>query len=90
MANTADSVVRARVSADVKREASVILKSMGITTSDAIRMLLVRVVADKALPFEVKAPNAVTEEAIAASRAGDVAAFESVDDLFAELNDDNT
>lgn len=88
MATGADSVVRARVASDVKKEASAIFKSMGITTSDAIRMMLVQVVAEKALPFEVKIPNAVTREAIDAARAGDAAAFASVDDLLANLNDD--
>ena len=89
MTTAADSIVRARVSSDVKEKASAILKSMGITTSDAIRMMLVQVVAEKALPFEVKSPNAATQEAIAASRAGDVATFATVEDLFADLNDDD-
>ena len=82
------SVVRARVDPELKREASEILKSMGITTSAAIRMLLVQVVAEKSLPFEVRSPNDVTREAIAASRAGDVASFASLDDLFADLKGD--
>ena len=88
MATVADAVVRARVTSEVKSQAGAIFKSMGVTTSDAIRMMLVQVVAEKALPFEVKSPNTVTQEAIEASRAGDVASFSSVDDLFADLNDD--
>ncbi len=88
MATVADAVVRARVTSEVKNQASAIFKSMGLTTSDAIRMMLVQVVAEKALPFEVKYPNAVTQEAIKASRAGDTASFSSLDDMFADLNDD--
>ena len=88
MANVADAVVRARVTSDVKTQASAIFKSMGLTTSDAIRMMLVQVVAEKALPFEIRSPNAATQEALEASRAGDTTSFSSVDDMFADLNDD--
>ncbi|MDA7423052.1 type II toxin-antitoxin system RelB/DinJ family antitoxin [Tritonibacter multivorans] len=85
---TADQVVRARVDEDVKKQATEIFEQMGITMSGAIRMLLAQVVAEKALPFEVRAPNAVTQEALAASRAGEVSSFASVDDLFSDLEDD--
>lgn len=88
MATVADAVVRARVTSKVKKQAGAIFKSMGLTTSDAIRMMLVQVVAEKALPFEIKYPNAATQEAIEASRAGDTASFSSLDDMFADLNDD--
>jgi DNA-damage-inducible protein J len=88
MATVADAVVRARVTSEVKTQAGAIFKSMGLTTSDAIRMMLVQVVAEKALPFEIKAPNATTQEAILASRAGEVTSFSSLDDMFTELNDD--
>ena len=88
MANVADAVVRARVTSDVKAQASAIFKSMGLTTSDAIRMMLVQVVAEKSLPFEIKSPNAATQEALEASRAGDTASFSTLDDMFADLNDD--
>lgn len=85
---TADQVVRARVDEDVKKQATEIFEQMGITMSGAIRMLLAQVVAEKALPFEVRVPNAVTQEALAASRAGEVSSFASVDDLFSDLEDD--
>lgn len=89
MTAIADDTVRARVSSDVKEKASAIFKSMGITTSDAIRMMLVQVVSKNALPFDVESPNAVTREAIAASRAGDVATFDTVEDLFADLHSED-
>lgn len=88
MATVADAVVRARVTSEVKSQASAIFKSMGLTTSDAIRMMLVQVVAEKALPFEIKLPNSTTQEAINASRTGDTTSFSSLDDMFSELNDD--
>ena len=83
-----DSVVRARVDPELKREASEVLGDMGITTSAAIRMLLEQVVAERSLPFSVRTPNKVTQEAIAASRAGDVESFASLEDLFVDLKGD--
>lgn len=81
-----DTVVRARIDQRVKKQAADVLDDMGLTVSDAIRMLLVRVAAEKALPFEVRVPNAETVEAIEAGRRGDVASFRSVEDLMADLN----
>jgi addiction module RelB/DinJ family antitoxin len=49
---TENSVVRARIDARTKREAAAALKKIGLTVSDAFRLLLVRVAAEKALPFE--------------------------------------
>lgn len=46
-------VVRARIDGSVKEEAANVLAGMGLSISDAIRMLLIRVVADKAIPFDI-------------------------------------
>ncbi len=81
-------IVRARIDADLKKEASAVLAGMGLSLSDAIRMLLVRIAAEKALPFEVRAPNAETQAAILAAQRGEVARFDSVAELIADLNDD--
>ena len=88
MTTVADAVVRARVTSEVKDQASAILKGMGLTTSDAIRMMLVQVVAEKTLPFEIKYPNPETQNAIEAARAGETTAFSSVDAMFDDLNDE--
>lgn len=85
----ASEVVRARIDSDVKREASAVLSEMGLSVSDAIRMMLIRVVAERALPFEVRVPNSATQEALALARRGEVARFDSVADLMADLNDEN-
>ena len=61
---------------------------MGLSVSDAIRMMLVRVAAEHALPFEVKVPNRETEAAIRAAEKGDVVRFTSIGALMADLNDD--
>lgn len=84
----ADAVVRARIDQATKQEAKQLLRQMGITISDAIRMMLVQTVAEKALPFDVKVPNPETVAALQASRDGVVTRVASVDDLFADLSDD--
>lgn len=83
----ADAVVRARIDGATKQEATELFQKMGITVSDAIRMMLVQAVAEKALPFDVKVPNAETVAALRDSRNGEVARVTSVDDLFEELDD---
>tara|TARA_R110002110_G_scaffold90443_2_gene235149 strand:- start:196 stop:456 length:261 start_codon:yes stop_codon:yes gene_type:complete len=83
----ADAVVRARIDRATKLEATELFQKMGITVSDAIRMMLVQAVAEKALPFEVKVPNAETVAALRDSRNGEVTRVTSVDDLFEDLDD---
>ena len=83
----ADQVVRARIDAEIKEQATEVLQKLGVSMSGAIRMLLIQIAANRALPFELRVPNAVTREAIEASRTGDVSSFASVEDLFADLED---
>jgi DNA-damage-inducible protein J len=84
----ADSYVRARIDSATKDRAAVTLAAMGISISDAIRMMLMRVVEERRLPFEVKAPNAVTRRAIAELEAGKGKKFASLEALMADLNAD--
>jgi DNA-damage-inducible protein J len=77
----ANAVVRARVDERIKEEATVILGAAGLTVSDAVRMMLVRTVAEKALPFDPLVPNAETIEAMKAARRGDLVTVGKVDDL---------
>ena len=79
--------VRARIDADLKRDATAALADMGLTISDAIRLMLVRVAAEKALPFDVRTPNATTRAAIAAADRGELVRFATVDAALADLND---
>jgi DNA-damage-inducible protein J len=69
---SANAVVRARIDEDTKEEASAVLASMGLTVSDAFRILLTRVAREKALPFKPLVPNAKTIAAMKAARRGDV------------------
>ena len=66
----ANAVVRARIDGHIKDEASIVLAAMGLTVSDAFRMMLNRVVSEKTLPFEVLAPNAKTIAAMKDARLG--------------------
>jgi DNA-damage-inducible protein J len=59
---------------------------MGLSVSDAVRVLLTRVAAEKALPFEVKIPNAATAAAMREARKRKVRAFNNAADLLADLN----
>jgi DNA-damage-inducible protein J len=85
----ANAVIRARIDVRVKEEAEAIYAAAGMTLSDAFRMLLVRTVAERALPFDPLVPNAETVEAIKAARRGDVTKFKHVEDLMADLDADD-
>jgi DNA-damage-inducible protein J len=61
---------------------------MGLTISDAFRLLMVRIAKEKALPFELLVPNAETIEAMKAARRGELTTIESPDELLARLNAD--
>ena len=83
-----NSVVRARINEHIKEEASVVLEAMGLTVSDALRLLLTHVAREKALPFNPLIPNSKTIEAIKAAREGHLITS-SVHNLLADLNADN-
>ena len=82
----ANAVVRARIDENIKNEAAAVLASMGLTVSDAFRMMLTRVATEKALPFDPLVPNAETVAAMRDARRGKVRSFESVDALMEDLN----
>jgi DNA-damage-inducible protein J len=84
-----NSVVRARIDERIKEEAAAVLAAMGLTVSDAFRLLMVRIAKDKALPFEPLVPNAETIEAMKAARRGELINPGSPDKLIASLNADD-
>lgn len=84
MADTA--VVRARIDERTKREAAAVLKTIGLTVSDAFRLLLVRIAAEKALPFEPLVPNAETIKAMKAARRGELVTVGNPSKLLESLN----
>jgi DNA-damage-inducible protein J len=89
MAKTADTYIRARIDTATKERATEALEAMGLSISDAIRLLMLRIVAERRLPFEVKAPNARTRKAIAELEAGKGKRFTSVRALMNDLNADH-
>jgi DNA-damage-inducible protein J len=85
----ANDVVRARIDAKTKAEAAAVLATIGLTVSDAFRLLLIRVARDKALPFEPLIPNAETIAAMEELMRGEGKSFSSIADLMADLNADD-
>jgi DNA-damage-inducible protein J len=85
----ADTYVRARIDTKTKKRAASALEAMGLSISDAIRLLMLRVADERRLPFEVKAPNAVTRKAMAELEAGKGKRFASVEALMADLHADD-
>jgi DNA-damage-inducible protein J len=81
----ADTVVRARIDAGTKERASAALEAMGLSISDAIRLLMLRIAEEQRLPFEVKVPNATTRRAMAELEQGKGKRFESAEALLEDL-----
>jgi len=79
-------MIHVRINKRIKTQAAHTLKAMGLSVSDAVRVLLTRVAAEKALPFEVKVPNAATAAAIEEARKGGLPSFRNASDLMADLN----
>ena len=85
----AASMVHIRVDEKVKARAAKTLAAMGLTVSDAVRLMLTRVAVEKALPFEVRVPNRATREAIEAGERGEVSRAATVAAMMADLNADD-
>lgn len=87
--SVAGTYVRARIDNDTKQRATEALDAMGLSISDAIRLLMLRIADERRLPFEVKAPNLTTREAMAELEAGKGKRFVSVAALMADLHADD-
>lgn len=84
-----NAIVRARINEQTKEEATIVLAAMGLTVSDAFRMLLTRIAKEKALPFEPLIPNAETIAAMKAARRGELTTVDNINDLMESLNADD-
>lgn len=80
-----DTVVRARIDSETKERAAAALNAMGLSISDAIRLLLLRVADEKRLPFAVKAPSPATLKAMDELEHGGGKRFNSAEELFDDL-----
>jgi DNA-damage-inducible protein J len=81
-------MLRARIDEDIKAEGDAVLNAIGLSTSDAIRLLYHRLIAEQAFPLELKVPNAETRAAMAESRTiirGRRARFAKGEDLIENL-----
>lgn len=83
---TSDTVVRARIDSDTKARATEALKAMGLSVSDAIRLMLLRVADEKRLPFALQVPNPTTVKAMKELEDGKGKRFESAEELFLDLD----
>jgi DNA-damage-inducible protein J len=84
-----NAVVRARIDGRIKKQAAAVLSAMGLTVSDAFRLMMVRIATEKALPFEPLVPNEETIEAIKAARRDDLVMVGSPEELLASLNEED-
>ena len=79
------SMVHVRIDDRIKEQATQALAAMGLSVSDAVRVLLTRVAAEKALPFAIKVPNATTIAAMQEARKLSKARFKSSEELMRDL-----
>lgn len=86
MAAIQNEVIRTRINGEIKAQASIVLEGVGLTMSDAIRLMVTRIAREKALPFEPLIPNEETLQAIKEARAGITQPFNTIDELMADLN----
>lgn len=84
MAN--DSIVRARINGKIKEEATAVLAAIGLTPSDAFRLLMTRVAQEHSLPFDLLIPNEETVKAIKSARDGQVKSFSNLQELMGDLH----
>ena len=82
---SSDSVVRARIDSDTKARAIAALDAMGLSVSDAIRLLMFRIADEQRLPFSVQVPNAKTVKAMDELETGQGKRFNNEQDLFDDL-----
>jgi len=81
-----NTLVQTRINPEIKEEATAVLQAIGLTVSDAVRLMLTRVARDKALPFELLTPNETTIAAMREARAGNLKSFNSVEALMDDLH----
>lgn len=65
----ATSMLHVRMDEDVKEQATAALAAVGLSASDAVRLLFNRIIADQAFVLDLKVPNAATRAAMAESKA---------------------
>lgn len=82
----ATTMIHVRVDEQLKKDATQALEAMGLSVSDAVRVLLTRIAADQQFPFALEVPNAATRQAMQEARALTQARFHQADELFNALD----
>lgn len=82
---TADAIVRARIDTDTKQKAAFALDSMGLSISDAIRLLMTRIAEEQRLPFDIKVPNSIVVPVAPQPRSYGPRPIDAAEDLFRDL-----
>ena len=85
MGTTKSATARALIDPEVKKEAETILKSLGLSVSNAYELFYRQVIANRGLPFELKVPNEETMKAIENSRQGKGKKLATEEELFDDL-----
>jgi DNA-damage-inducible protein J len=85
----ANQLVQTRIDATIKAEAAAVLAAMGLTVSDAVRLMLTRVAREHALPFDPLIPNPATVAAMMEARAGNLPQAKNVEELKTALGADD-
>ena len=84
-----NTIVRARIDGQIKEEAAAVLAAMGLTVSDAFRLMMTKIAQEKTLPFELMRPNEATIEAMKEARSGGLKRFDSMDALMKDLHEED-
>ena len=84
-----DSTIRARINSKIKDEATAVLAAIGLTPSEAFRLLMTRIAQERSLPFDLLMPNKETVAAIKAARSGQVKSFGDLQELMGDLHADD-
>ena len=82
-------LVQARVDGEIKAQAAAALADVGLTVSDAVRILLTKVAREKMMPLALLTPNATTLAAMEEAKEGNLPRARTVEELFEALNADD-
>lgn len=85
----ANAVVTTRIDETIKQEAGAVLEQMGLSVSDAVRMMLTKIARERTFPFELRTPNQETIEAMEEARSGNLKRFDSIEALMDDLHADD-
>ena len=81
-----NTVVEVRIDEKIKDDAAAVLDTIGLTFSDAFRLMMIHIATEKRLPFDSLIPNEETIAAIEEAERGELVDVGDVDSLMADLN----